>query len=528
MMSSKNLQKSAYKPEDLAGLDYHNHLGDPGSPPYVRGIYEEMYQRRLWSIRQFSGFGTPEQTNERFKYEHSIGQTGLSIAFDVITYAGLDSDDEVGAMDVGQSGVPISSLEDMETAFDGLPIEQLATAVVTSPITACPLTAMYFAVAEKRGINLKELNGTTQNDIITFQASCNYNTFVSPKNQLRLSVDFIEWCAQNVPKWHPVSFASYNYRENSITAAEELGFLFAEVREYIDEELRRDRMRFDDFVPTFSFHLASHNDILEEVAKFRAARRMWHKFLKERYDNENPANKFRIHVQTSGSTHTYQQPLNNIVRIAYQTLAAALGGVQSIHANSYDEALCLPTEESLLISVRTQQIAQCESGVTKVADPLGGSYYVEALTDEVEQQAWQFMEEIEKFGGVMAALESGWVHNMFTKAMMDYEKELATGETKIVGVNCYKMDEEIHQVPHFRLEPGLAAKRAEKVRDLKRRRNNQKVASTLKELRRATEAGENVMPATIQAVNAYATVQEICDVWRDIYGVWIPPVAQQV
>jgi methylmalonyl-CoA mutase N-terminal domain/subunit len=255
---------------------------------------------------------------------------------------------------------------------------------------------------------------------------------------------------------------------------------------------------------------------------------MWHKFLKDRYGNENPANKFRIHVQSSGSTHTYQQPLNNIVRIAYQTLAAALGGVQSIHANSYDEALCLPTEESLLISVRTQQIAQCESGVTKVADPLGGSYYVETLTDEVEQQAWRFMEEIEELGGVMAALEAGWVHSKFTKSMLEYEKELESGETKIVGVNCYQMDEETHQVPHFRLEPGLGEKRAAKVRDLKKRRDNQKVAGALERLRRVTEAGDNVMPATIQAVNAYATVEEICDVWRDIYGVWIPPVAQQL
>ena len=527
-MSSEKSNKITYKPEDLANLDYQTHLGDPGCPPYTRGIYNAMYQGRPWSIRQFSGFGTPEQTNERFKYEYSIGQTGLSIAFDVITYAGLDSDHQEGFMDVGQSGVPVSSLEDMEIMLEGLPIENLATVVVASPITSCPLTAMYFALAEKRGFSLAELNGTTQNDIITFQASCNYNTFISPKNQLKLSVDLIEWCAQHVPKWHPVSFASYNFRENSITAAEELGMLFAEVKDYLDEELRRNCLKIDEFVPTFSFHLASHNDILEEAAKFRAARRMWHKFLKERYGNENPANKFKIHVQTSGTTHTYQQPINNIIRIAYQTLAAALGGVQSIHANSFDEALCLPTKESLLISVRTQQIAQCESGVTKAVDPLGGSYYVEALTDKIEQQAWSFMEEIEKVGGVIAALEAGWVHDQFTRRMLDYDKKVNDGEIKIVGVNCHRMDEEIQEVPRFRLEPGLAEGRAKKVADLKKRRDRQKVAETLARLRQATRDGENVMPATIEAVKAYATIQEVCDIWREFYGVWIPPLGKQL
>lgn len=522
-MDKNGIEKTTYTPADSESLDYTRDLGNPGDPPYTRGIYQEMYRRRLWSIRQFSGFGTPEQTNERFKYEYSIGQTGLSIAFDVITYAGLDSDNEMAALDVGQSGVPVSSLEDMEVMFRDLPIEKLANAVVASPITSCPLTAMYIAVAEKRGIKLSEIEGTTQNDILTFQGSCRYNTFVAPRHQLKLSVDLIEWCAQNVPKWHPVSFASYNYRENAITAPEELGFLFGLTKAYIDEELQRNRLKIDDFVPTFTFHLASHNDILEEVAKFRAARRMWHKFLKESYGSENPANKFKIHVQSSGSTHTYQQPLNNLVRIAYQILAAALGGVQSIHANSYDEALCLPTEQSLLLSIRTQQIAQYESGVTKVADPLGGSYYLEALTSEVERLAWEFMKEIDKVGGLITALESGWVHRKFSTSIMDYERKLANGEMKIVGVNCFQIEREIHKVPHFRLESGVMEDRIKKVKNLKGRRDNRKVAKALDDLRRASDSGSNVMPATIEAVKSYATIQEICDVWRSLYGVWTPP-----
>jgi len=517
--------KTVYTPEDIKSFDLQRDSGLPGEPPFLRGIYPNMYRGRMWTIRQFSGYATPEETNRRFKYEHDMGGTGFSIAFDAVTENGLDPDDPGTEIDVGRGGVNVCTLQDMETMFEGLPIDKISTAVIASPFSACPLSAMYFALAERRGINLRELDGTSQNDILLFTACCHIPATIPPRHLINLCVDLVEWSAQNLPKWHPVSFASYNYRENGLNAYQELALLFANAIDYIENELKRNRLKIEQFAPVLSFHLAAHNDILEEVAKFRAARRMWYKIMKERYRVENPkALAFRFHVQTSGSTHTYQQPLNNIVRIAYQVLAAALGGAQSIHANSFDEGICLPTELSVLISMRTQQICQHESGATVTADPLGGSYYLEWLTNQLEDRAWEYMARVEAAGGLVAALESGWIHREFFKAMADYQREIQQGLRKVVGVNCYEMEEEPYQFPVFRPNRGAAGIQKAKLAKIRLERDNDEVGKCLSEIRSATERSENVMPAVIRAVKAYASLGEICDIWRDMYGLWEVPL----
>jgi methylmalonyl-CoA mutase N-terminal domain/subunit len=413
----------------------------------------------------------------------------------------------------------------METLFEGLPIDKVSTAVITSQWTSPALTAMYFAMAEKRGVSLKEIDGTSQNDPYVFTLCCNLIDCVTPPHLLRLSVDLIEWCAQNVPHWHPVSFASYNYRENGHNAYEELGILLANAVGYIEEELKRNRLKIDDFGPVLSFHLASHMDFFEEIAKFRAARRMWYKLMKERYGAQDPRSlAFRFHVQTSGSNNYYQQILNNSVRIAYAVLAAALGGCQSLHATSYDEPLCLPTEQGILLSLRTQQIAQYETNVTNVADPLGGSYYVEWLTREVEKRAWEYFQKIEDRGGLLKVWEFGWMHSETVRAMGERQREIDSGERKLVGVNCFEMPEEPYQVPVFRPNPQSTEIQAEKVRKLRQERDNQKVKQCLDNLRQVSLRDENVMPAVIEAVKAYATLAEIQDVWRSIYPKWKVPI----
>ena len=517
--------KPFYTSEDTANLDEARDLGLPGKEPYTRGIYENMYRGKLWTIRQFSGFGTPEETNKRFRYKYENGETGFSISMDSVNENGLDPDDPRVQDEVGQSGVSISSLADMETIFEGLPIDKVSTAVITSQWSSPALTAMYFAMAEKRGVSLKEVNGTSQNDPYVFTLCCNLIDCVTPPHLLRLSVDLIEWCAQNVPNWHPVSFASYNYRENGINAYQELGMLFCNTVGYIEEELKRNRLKIDDFAPTLSFHLAGHSDFFEEIAKFRAARRIWYKLMKERYGAQDSRSlAFRFHVQTSGSTDIYQQILNNSVRIAYQVLAAALGGAQSIHATSYDEPLCLPTEQGILLSLRTQQICQYETGIANVADPLGGSYYVEWLTNEIEKRAWEYFQELEDKGGLLEVWHSGYIHGEAGKAMEERQREIDSGEKKIVGLNCFEMDKEPYQVPTFRPNPQSTEIMAERVRKLRRERDNDKVNRCLENLRQASLNGENVMPAVMEAVKAYATLGEIQDVWRSIYPHWDIPI----
>lgn len=517
--------KRVYTPADVAHLDYEKDLGLPGIPPYTRGIHPTMYRGKEWTIRQFTGYNTPEDTNKRFAYEYRLGQTGFSIAFDAVTESGLDSTDPRAVDDVGTGGVHVDWLGDMEAMFDGLPIDKITTAVIATPWTATPLSAMYFATAEKRGIPLHCLGGTTQNDLLLFTCCCHLVDLIPPSKLIRLSVDLIEWSAQNLPKWNPVSLASYNYRENGINAYQELGFLFAISVAYIEEELRRGRLNIDDFAPVMTFHLSSHNDFFEEVAKFRAARRMWHKLMTERYQAKDPRSTiFRFHVQTAGSTLIYHQSLNNAIRVAYQVLAAAFGGVQSMHATSYDEPICLPTEQGVLLSIRTQQIAQNDINITNVADPLGGSYYVEWLTDELEKRAWGYLAEIESRGGLVACVESGWVHQEFAKAMNEQARAIELGEKKVVGLNCHKMDHEPYDVPIFYPDPESTGQvQKEKLERLKRERDNHRLGKILDTLKKVTDGGENVMPTVMEAVKAGATVGEICNGWREMYGIWKIP-----
>ena len=519
--------KNVYLPGDVADLNYDEALGRPGEAPYTRGIYPSMYREKKWTIRQFSGFTSPEETNKRFKYEYQMGSTGFSIAFDAVTENGINSDDPRADADIGAGGVPTNSLEDMELMFNGLPIDEVNTGVIGNPPASLPLSAMYFALAQNRGIPLDRLGGTTQNDILLFTVCNTPIDQIPPRYLIRLSVDLVEWCAKNMPKWNPVSIASYNYRENGINAYEELAYLFANAIAYIEEGLRRNRLTIDQLAPVISFHLAAHNDFFEEIAKFRAARRMWYRLMKERYQPQDSRSQMlRFHVQTSGSTHTYQQPLNNLTRIAYQVLAASLGGAQSIHANSYDEAICLPTEQSILLSIRTQQIAQFETNITRVVDPLGGSYYLESLTNELETLAWEYLNKIEAQGGLVAAIESGWVHNEWRKSMEEYARHINKDKTAVVGVNCFQMDEEPYDVPVFRPDPEAAKIQVAKLEKLRKTRNNEKVKKTLEKLEKVSQSEKNVMPEVLEAVEARATIGEICDVWRRLYSIWTDPVVQ--
>ena len=514
-----------YGPEDLPGFDHERELGQPGEPPFTRGIHPNMYRGRLWTIRRFSGFGTPEETNQLYRREYELGQTGFSIAFDAPTEAGIDSDDPRAAADVGSTGVPVDSLVDMETMFDGLPIDKAATAIISQTMGSPPLTAMYFVMAENRGLDLRELNGTTQNDITTSLGCLYLVDQVAPRHQMRFAIDLMEWCTEVAPRWHPVSFDSYNYREQEITAVQELGLLLATAISYVEEAKKRG-LDLTRFTRPFTFDMGCHNDFFEEIAKFRAARRLWHSIARDRYGTTDPKCwQFRFHAQSSGCTHTTQEPLNNLVRIAYQVMACALGGAQSVHANGFDEGVCLPTEESMLLSIRTEQILQHETNITNTADPLGGSYYMEWLTNRVEEQARDYIAQIEAQGGIVTALESGWVHHEFIKAMIEYQRKLAAGETAVIGLNRFKLEQERYKAPIFRPNPKAADIQCAKIAELKKKRDNSRVARALDNLKQATEAGANIMPPVMEAVRAHATIGEICGVWRQLYGLWRIPLS---
>jgi methylmalonyl-CoA mutase N-terminal domain/subunit len=517
--------KGIYTPDDVKDVKYDRDIGLAGEPPFTRGVYPTMYRGRLWTIRRYSGVNTPEETNELYRREYELGQTGFSVAADVPTGYGTDSDDPAAFADVGDAGVPISSLKDMETTFDGLPIDKIATALEVSTVSGCPLTAMYIAIAEKGGLDIEQLRGTTLNDS-TASSSCAYHKDQMPPQALfRLSVDLIEWCCEYAPKWHPMCLDSYPYREQGINAVQELGLILATAIQYIEEEKRRGRVPLDKFVRRFSFNMGIHNDFFEEIAKLRAGRRMWYKIARERYGIEDPRCwQFRLHVQSSGCTHTTQEPLNNLVRIAYQMLAAALGGAQSMHANGYDEGICLPTEQSMLLSIRTGQVLQGETNVINTVDPLGGSWYVEWLTNEIERRTWDYIQKIEDMGGMIQALTTGWVHREYRDAMLEHERKVVSGETTVVGVNKFRLEKEPYRVPIFRPNPKSPEIQIEKLKRFKRERDNGKVAQALQKLEEVSGSEENVMPAVMEAVKAYATVGEITTVWRTVYGVWSPPM----
>ncbi len=514
--------RDIYTPEDVRDLDYDRDLGIPGRPPYTRGVYPTMYRGQLWTIRRLSGFNTPEETNKLYREEYALGQTGFSVAPDISTVVGMDADDPRVSADIGHAGVPMCSIEDVRATFDGLPIEKVSTYLADR--CGAVTTAMYFVMAEERGLDLKELRGTTANDMLSASVPSLVNQ-PPPEAYLRYAVDFMEWCSEHAPKWNPVSFDSYNARDCGLTAVQELGMLMATAIQYVEEEKRRGRVPLDRFVRRVSFDMGIHNDFFEEIAKLRAARRMWFKIVKQRFGIDDPrCALFRVHVQSSGSTHTTQEPLNNVVRIAYQVMAGVLGGAQSIHANGYDEGICLPTDESMLLSIRTEQIAALESNVTNTIDPIGGSYYVEHLTNEVERRAWDYVRKIEDMGGMARAMSSGWVHREYREATIEHERRLASGETTVVGVNKFRLEKPPYEVPIFRWDPEAPTRQIEKLKRFKSERDQGQVTRSLEQLEKVTRSGENVYPAVMEAVRSKATMGEIANIQIKVYGTWRYPI----
>ena len=510
------LIKRVYTPEDVKDLDYIRDLGFPGEYPFTRGLHATMYRGRLWTMRMFAGYGTAEDTNKRFKYLLSEGETGLSTAFDYPTIMGYDSDHPMARGEVGVCGVAISSLQDMEVLFNGIPLDKVTTSMtINGP--APILLSMYIAVGDKQGVSREKLGGTTQNDNLKeffAQKLCIF----PPKPSVKLTTDVIEYCARHLPKWNPVSISGYHIREAGATALQELAFTLYDGIAYVESTLERG-LKVDDFAHRLSFFFASHNDFFEEIAKFRAARRLWAKIMKERFHAKNPRSMWmRMHVQTSGCTLTAQQPLNNIVRTTIQALAAVLGGTQSLHTNSFDEALCLPTEEAVRVALRTQQIIAYESGVTNTVDPLGGSYYVEALTKEMEEKAMEYIQKIDDMGGAVAAIEKGFFQKEIAESAYRYQREIDEKKRILVGVNEFTIEGEECPIELLRIDPKVEKEQVARLQKLKRERDNRKVKEILEKLHYAAEKEENLMPTIIEAVKAYATLGEITDVLRKVYG----------
>ncbi len=505
-----------YTPEDLeaAGFDYHRDLGFPGEYPYTRGIHPNMYRGRLWTMRQYAGFGDPQESNRRFRYLLEQGQTGLSIAFDLPTQMGYDSDHPMARGEVGKVGVPISHLGDMEVLLEGIPLDRVTTSM-TINATAAILLAFYIAVAKKQGVAPAVLSGTLQNDILKEYIA--RGTYIyPPQPSLRLVVDIIRYCSQELPRWNPISISGYHMREAGATAAQELAFTFANAIEYVSAVLKAG-LNVDDFAGRLSFFFAAHNNLLEEVAKFRAARRMWARIMRERFKASNPrAWMLRFHTQTAGVTLTAQQPDNNIVRTTIQALAAVLGGTQSLHVNSRDEALGLPTEESVQISLRTQQIIAHESGVADVVDPLGGSYYVEYLTTHLEQEANRYIQRMDEMGGALAALELGYQPREIHESAYRHQRAVEEGRRIVVGVNRYVTDSP--PVPVQRIDPEMARRQIARLRRVRRERDSQAAQRALARLEEVARSTENTMPPILECVEAYCTLGEICDVLRKVFG----------
>ncbi|RIH87644.1 acyl-CoA mutase large subunit family protein [Calidithermus roseus] len=509
-----------YTPEDLKGFNYDEKLGHPGEYPYTRGVYGSMYRSRLWTMRMFAGFGTAEQTNERFKKLLAAGQTGLSTAFDLPTLMGYDSDHPLSKGEVGKCGVAVSSLADMEILFEGINLEEVTTSMtINSPANA--IWAMYLAAAKKKGYRWEKLGGTIQNDILKeFIAQKEF--IFPPEPSVKLVIDTFEWGPRNVPKWNFISVSGYHIREAGSTAVQELAYTLADGFEYVEAALKRG-LDIDEFAPRISFFFNAHNDFFEEVCKFRAARRIWAKQMREHYKAKNPQSwMLRTHAQTAGVSLTAQQPLNNIARVAIQALAAVLGGTNSLHTDAYDEALALPTEDSAKIALRTQQIIAYESGVTHTADPLAGSYYVEWLTDEMERQAMAIIEEIRRMGGVVRAIEEGYFLREIADASYRYQQEVERGERIIVGVNAFQ-DEGL-QVPIQLIDPEVEKVQNARLAQVRRERDPVAVQMTLEGLRQAAREGRNTMPHFVECALAYATLGEMMDELRAVYGVYEEPV----
>ncbi len=504
-----------YTPEDIEWLDYNNDLGYPGEYPYTRGVQTTMYRGKLWTMRMYAGFATAEESNSRYKYLLEQGQTGLSVAFDLPTQIGYDSDHPLAEGEVGKVGVAIDSLEDMETLFDGIPLDKVSTSM-TINAPASVLLAMYIAVAEKQGVTPDKLRGTIQNDILKEYIA--RGTYIFPvEPSMRLITNIFEYCSKSVPKWNTISISGYHIREAGCTAAQEVGFTLADGIAYVEAAIKAG-LDVDDFAPRLSFFFNAHNDLLEEVSKYRAARRLWARIMKERFGAKDPKSMMlKFHTQTAGSTLTAQQPDNNIVRVAIQTLAAVLGGTQSLHTNSRDEALALPTEDSVRIALRTQQIVAYESGVTDTVDPLAGSYYIEAKTKEIEDKAMEYINKIDELGGAPRAIDMGYIQQQIMDAAYKYQREVETNARIVVGMNKFQIEEESPK-GLLRVDPAVGNLQKKKISDLKAKRNNALVQEKLEALRKACEGEENVMPYILEAVKTYATLGEICGVMREVFG----------
>jgi methylmalonyl-CoA mutase N-terminal domain/subunit len=502
-----------YTAADTQGLE----LPAPGEFPYTRGIHRDMYRGRLWTMRQFSGFATPEETNRRYLYLLSQGQTGLSVAFDLPTLMGYDADHATSEGEVGKCGVSISSLEDMEILFSGIPLGDVTVSMtINSP--APILWAMYLAVGEKQGVDWSRMSGTLQNDILKEYIAQKEYIF-PPRPSMRLVTDVIEYSTQRVPRFNPISISGYHIREAGSTAVQELAFTLRDGIEYVDWALERG-LAVDSFAPRLSFFFNAHNDFFEEIAKYRAARKIWAEVMRDRFGAKDEKSwKLRTHAQTAGCSLTWQQPYNNIVRTTLQALAAVLGGAQSLHTNSLDEAYALPSEHAVTIALRTQQVIAYESGVPDVPDPLGGSYFVESLTTEMEKRANDYIRRIDEMGGMIPAIERGFPQTEIANASYEYQHSIETGEQKIVGVNAF-VEQNEPPIELLHIDESSQQHQLEKLKKLKSQRSNEKVTATLDALKRVAEGRENTMPYILDAVRAYASLGEICDAFRDVFGIY--------
>src|SRR6202521_339251 len=513
--SSRIPVKPFYTPADLKGSDYESEVGYPGEYPFTRGVQATMYRGRLWTMRQYAGMGDAEESNKRYKYLLAHGTTGLSVAFDLPTQIGLDSDHPLAAGEVGKVGVAIDSIEDMERLFDGIDLTKISTSM-TINATGSILLALYVAVARRQGADIRQLSGTVQNDVLKEYIA--RGTYIYPPRQaMRVIIDMFAWAKDNVPEWNTISISGYHMREAGSTAVQEVAFTLGNGMAYVEAAIKAG-LDVDQFAPRLSFFFNAHSNFLEEVAKFRAARRMWARIMREHFKAKSPKSwMLRFHTQTAGSTLTAQQPENNIVRTAIQAMAAVLGGTQSLHTNSYDEALALPTEASARIALRTQQVIAFESGAAQTIDPLAGSYYIESLTNEIEKRAAEYLGKIEVMGGMLMAIERGFVQQEIQNAAYESQQAVDRGESVVVGVNRFEVEDERH-IPIQKIDSTLEPKQIERLRALRSRRDARPWEDSLKKVEDAARSGTNLMPHIVAAVDTYATVGEISDTMRKVFG----------
>jgi len=512
--------KPVYGPEDIQNINYLEDIGFPGIPPFTRGVYPNMYRGRIWTMRQYGGFADATKTNERFKYLISQGQKGLSIAFDLPTQMGYNSNHNICLGEVGRVGVTVNSLKDFEQVFEGIPLDKVSTSMTINAPTSV-LLAMYIAVGEKQGVNPEQLTGTVQNDILKEYVARGTYIF-PPKPSLRLVADVIEYCSKNLPRFNTISISGYHMREAGCNAIHEIAFTLADGIAYVEEVLNRG-VDIDDFATRLSFFFTTHNNFFEEIAKLRAARKLWAKIMKERFQAKNPNSlRLRFHTQTAGVTLTAQQPTVNIVRVALQALAAILGGTQSLHTCGADEAMAIPTEESVRLSLRTQQVIAYESGITDVVDPLGGSYYIEYLTSQLEERALEYIEKIDKMGGITKAIETAFIQREIQNNAYSEQLKIDEGINQMIGVNAFCTEDEC-TINTFKHDDNAERKIIENLAELKKNRDEGLVQEMLKKLEHIAKSTENIMPVMIETVKTYATVQEICDVLRKVFGEYDSP-----